>query len=412
MKLTREELRWSLYDVANSAYILMLTAVMPIYVKSMGSAMGYSDAQTTSHWALMQAAGTFVVALLAPLLGALGDHRGKKKKLFTLFFLLGMGSCAAMALIGDYRLMLAVNLAAALGYAGANNFYDAFLVDVTTDARMDDVSSFGYAIGYIGSCIPFVVCILLILKTPFGLDTVGATKISLLLTAAWWLAFSLPLLFGVRQKYGVEPAQHGWLAASLRGLSATFLEIVADRRIGMFLLAYFFYIDGVDTIIKMSTSFGSDVGISSSQLILALLATQVVAFPAVLICARIAKRFSSRRVIAVSILVYVGICIFGFFLAHAWQFWVLAMAVAVVQGTIQALSRSYFGRLIPKEKNNEYFGFYNILGKYATILGPLLMALFTTLTGSSRWGVLSIAALFVIGFVVFIKSPAPAESHS
>ncbi|MEG1850352.1 MAG: MFS transporter, partial [Oscillospiraceae bacterium] len=202
-----------------SAYILMLTAVMPIYVKSMGSAMGYSDAQTTSHWALMQAAGTFVVALLAPLLGALGDHRGKKKKLFTLFFLLGMGSCAAMALIGDYRLMLAVNLAAALGYAGANNFYDAFLVDVTTDARMDDVSSFGYAIGYIGSCIPFVVCILLILKTPFGLDTVGATKISLLLTAAWWLAFSLPLLFGVRQKYGVEPAQHGWLAASLRGLS-------------------------------------------------------------------------------------------------------------------------------------------------------------------------------------------------
>ncbi len=404
-RLTKQEICWSLYDVANSAYILLLTAVIPIYMKSVGAAAGYSNSETTSHWGVIQAAGTFVVALLAPVLGAMADYQGRKKRFFAFFFGLSIVSMFAMIFVDNYFVLLVINLITSLGYAGANNFYDAFLVDVTTDDRMDYVSSFGYAVGYIGSCIPFIVCILLILLQPFGLSGTMPVKISLGITAVWWLVFTIPMLRVVKQKYGLTDPPKKLVRSSICSVWKTFRKILKDKKIGLFLLAYFFYIDGVDTIIRMSTSFGADVGIAESQLVLALLVTQIVAFPAVLVCAKLVNRFSSRNIILFSIAVYVGICVFGFFLSTAWQFWVLAIAVAVVQGTIQALSRSYFGKLIPKEANNEYFGFYNILGKYATILGPLLMALFTTLTGNSRYGVLSIAVLFVAGFVTFCFVP-------
>ena len=412
IKLTPEERSWALYDVANSAYILLLTAVIPIYVKSLGEGAGYTAAQTTSHWGLVQSVGTFFVALLAPLLGAMADYRGRKKKLFTLFFLLAAGSLTLMAFTGSYFALLAFNAVCAFCYAGANNFYDAFLVDVTSDARMDYVSSFGFAVGYIGSCVPFVICIAVIFLHPFGWDTAMGVRVSFVITALWWLLFSLPMLLRVRQRYALEEAPEHLLRDVFGRLRGTIRDIAKNRRIGLFLLAYFFYIDGVDTIIRMSTSFGYDVGIDETQLVLALLVTQIVAFPAVLLFARLIKRFDAKRIILFSIAVYFGICIFGFFLQHAWQFWALAICVGLVQGTIQALSRSYFGQLVPKEKNSEYFGFYNILGKYATIMGPLLMSLVTTLTGSSRYGVLSVALLFVIGFLVFRQVPAIGKLDS
>ncbi len=343
---TKSEISWSLYDVGNSAFILLLTAVIPIYVKSVGRMAELSDIQTTAHWGFVQSAATFFIALLAPLMGAMADFMGKKKKFFSFFVGISLLSVISMAITDNYYVLLAVNLFAAIGYAGANNFYDAFLIDVSSNERMDLVSSFGFAIGYIGSCIPFVLSIFLILVKPFGLTGTMPVKISLGITAVWWLLFTLPLLKNVKQKYGILEKPENLVAQSFKNSVATFRKIIKDKRIALFLLAYFFYIDGVDTIIKMSTTFGSDVGIEEGQMILALLVTQIIAFPAVLVSTKFVKHFSAKGVLMFSIAVYTGICIFGFVLSATWQFWVLAVCVAIVQGTIQALSRSYFGKLI------------------------------------------------------------------
>lgn len=404
MKLTRDELSWSLYDVGNSAFSMLLTAIMPIYFKGVGEAAGYSAPQTTAHWGYLQSGSTLIVALLAPVLGALADYKGYKKKLFAGFMLTGVLACMGLSWIDRYTMVILLNGISLVGYSGSINFYDGFLVDVTSDERMDYVSSFGFAIGYIGSCVPFIVSIILILNLPFGLSANGAVRLSFLLNALWWILFSLPM-FTLKQRYGIDPDGRNVIKHSFASMRSTLKSLMSDKTIGMFLIAYFFYIDGVDTVIRMSTSFGADVGIDNNQMILALLATQVIAFPAVMICAKIAQKYTTRAVIKASIIGYIGICCFAYFLEHAWQFWVMAICVAVVQGTIQALSRSLFGKLIPKEKSNEYFGFYNILAKYAAILGPFLVATFTALTGSSRNGVLSVVLLFVLGYYFFGKVP-------
>ena len=276
---------------------------------------------------------------------------------------------------------------------------------MTEDEKMDFISSLGFSLGYIGSCIPFIMSIFLIIAKPFGMSGTLPVKISLGITAIWWLIFTLPTILIVKQKYGIDKKPEKLLRESFNNVAKTMKLILKDKKIALFLLAYFFYIDGVDTIIKMATSFGADVGIDQSQMILALLVTQIVAFPAVLINAKLVGRFSAKNILLFCITTYIGICVFGFFLQSAWQFWVLAIVVAIVQGTIQALSRSYFAKLVPKDTNNEYFGFYNILGKYASILGPLLIAASAIVTGSSRYGVLSIAILFVAGFITLRKVP-------
>lgn len=406
LKMTKEELSWSLYDCANSAYIMMLTAMVPPYIATIGQEFaGLSSAQTTANWSFVQSGATLVIALLAPLLGVLADRKGKKKLFFTSFFVLALAMFFAMAVIDNYYVLLAVNLLTGIGYAGANIFYDAFLVDVTSDERMDFISSFGYAVGYIGSCFPFIVSILLYMFTPFGLDAMGAVKIGILINAVWWLVFTIPMMRRVHQKYYSDALYGNVFIAAVKQVVHTCRLIAKNRNIGLFLLAYFFYIDGVDTIIKLSTTYGQAVGLDTTGMIVALLVTQIVAFPAVLVFAKVSQRFSAKRVLLSCIVVYVGICIFGYFLTHQWQFWIMAVVVGIVQGTIQALSRSYFGKLVPKENNNEYFGFYNIFGKYATVIGPVLMGLATLITGNARYGVLSIAVLFVLGFVVLLFVP-------
>ena len=405
-KLTRAEWSWSLYDVANSAFTMMLTAMIPPYVATVGQTFnGLSGADTSSHWAFVQSASTLVVALLAPILGVLADRKGKKKLFFASAFLLGVLMFFAMAFVDNYYVLLGINVAAGIGYAGANVFYDAFLVDVTKDERMDFISSFGFAVGYIGSCIPFIASILLYLFTPFGLDAMRAVKVGMLINAVWWLVFTVPMLRNVQQKYYTDSNRKDAISSMLKKLWGTLQSICKNKTIGLFLLAYFFYIDGVDTIIKLSTSYGQSVGLDTTAMIVALLVTQLVAFPAVLFFARVSQRVSTKKVLLFCVAVYMGICIFGYFMAHEWQFWVMAVVVGMVQGTIQALSRSYFGKLVPKENNNEYFGFYNIFGKYATIIGPLLMGIFTALTGNSRYGVLSILLLFIAGFVLLLRVP-------
>ncbi len=405
LKLTKEEVSWSLYDVANSAFSMMLTAMIPPYVATIGQSLGRSAADTSSEWAFIQSGATLAVALLSPILGVLADRRGKKKKFFASFFVLAITMFFAMVFIDNYFVLLAVNLLAGIGYAGANIFYDAFLIDVTADERMDFISSLGYAVGYIGSCIPFIISILLYMFTPFGLDVMSAVKVGMFINAVWWLVFTIPMMKHVKQRYYTKEIQGNVLSTAFCKLRGTLKHIVKDKRVGLFLLAYFFYIDGVDTIIKLSTSYGQSVGLDTTAMIVALLVTQLVAFPAVLLFAKISNLFSTKKVLLVSVATYVGICIFGYFLEQEWQFWVLAIAVGLVQGTIQALSRSYFGKLIPKENNNEYFGFYNIFGKYATIIGPILMGVFTKITGDSRYGVLSIILLFIAGFVTLLFVP-------
>lgn len=413
-KLTRLERNWVLYDVANSALVLLSTAVVPIYLNGLLEAAGRSDVVTSFGYA--QTVASLVVAILMPILGSLADFQGKKIKFFLGFFLTGLVCCFGMALPLGWLAFLVVYVLATIGLNSSMTFYDAMLVDVTTDERMDKVSSHGYAWGYVGSTIPFIVCLALILGGPsIGIPTVLATQISFVITGLWWLAFTIPLLRSYKQVY-YKPAEAARLAVrdTFRGLKATISKIAHNKALLYFMLAYFFYIDGVHTVIAMSTSYGTSLGIDSTQLVLALLVTQFVAFPSAMVYGRLAGRFGTRRMIVIAVIAYTCIVFFAaFFLRTAVEFWILAICVGLFQGGIQALSRSYFGRLIPKDNANEFYGFFTIFGKYASVMGTLLVAVITQLTGNASAGVLSIAILLFVGLVLLVRMPrTQAEAPS
>lgn len=289
---------------------------------------------------------------------------------------------------------------------GSMVFYDSFLTDATAPERYDEVSSAGYAWGYIGSCIPFVLCLVIVLGgSGFGIDAGLGMKLAFFITAAWWLTFSVPILKNVKQMHGKTREKH-LMASTISGLGVTLGRIVKNKRLLMFMIAYFFYIDGVHTIIKMSTSYGTELGLDSTQLVLALLVTQIVAFPAAILYGKMARRRGTKSMILISVFAYLIITLYAaFFLRAAWQFWILALAVGLFQGGIQALSRSYFGKLIPAKHSNEYFGFFDIFGKYAAVMGTFMVSFFTMVSGSATIGVASLAALFGIAFVILLKMP-------
>jgi UMF1 family MFS transporter len=408
--LTGLERRWVLYDVGNSAFVLLCSAVVPIYLNSLLEAAGRSGVVTAFGYA--QTAASLLVAVLMPILGSLADFQGKKVRFFLGFFLTGLVCCLGMALPLGWLAFLVVYVLAAVGLNGSMTFYDAMLVDVTSDARMDRVSSHGYAWGYVGSTIPFIVCLALILGGPsLGIPTVIATRASFVITGLWWLAFTVPLLRSYRQVY-YKPAEAARDAVrdTLRGLGATLRKIARNKALLYFMLAYFFYIDGVHTVIAMSTSYGTSLGIDSTHLVLALLVTQFVAFPSAIAYGRLADVFGTRRMIVVAVVAYTLIVFFAaFFLKSAAEFWVLAVCVGLFQGGIQALSRSYFGKLVPKENANEFYGFFDVFGKYAAVMGTLLVAVITQLTGNASLGVLSIAVLLFVGLALLLKMPEPAR---
>ena len=409
-RLTPREKRWIMYDVGNSAFVLLSTAVVPIYANSLLEAAGQDNIVST--WGYAQTVASLVIALLMPILGSIADVQGMKIKFFLGFFLTGVVMCLGMSLPLGWLAFLIVYVLVTIGLNGSLTFYDSMLIDTTSNERMDKVSSHGYAWGYVGSTIPFIVCIAVIFGGPalLGLDTATCTRISFLITALWWVAFTVPLLRSYRQVHYRTTADH--TAEAVRGtfreLAATFRRIAHDRSLLLFMIAFFFYIDAVNTVISMSTSYGTQLGIDSTQLVIALLVTQFVAFPCAILYGRLAGRFGAKRMIVIAVIAYLGIVMFAaFFLKTAVEFWILAILVGMFQGGIQALSRSYYGKIIPKDHANEYYGFYDIFGKTASVLGTFLVATTTAVTGNASAGVLSIAVLLAAALVLLLMQKDP-----
>ncbi len=521
-KFTKPEKSWILYDWANSVYATnMMAAIFPIYYAGIAGDAG------DKWWGIGVSAASLIIAVLSPIFGSIGDFRGMKKKLLCACLILGIVFTAVTAFTGDWKLMLIGYVISHIGFSGANVFYDSFLTDVTTRDRMDRVSSWGYAMGYLGgSTIPFVISIVFLLMTGFS---VTAVKFSILLTCVWWAVFSIPLLKNVKQTYYVDTPPSKLASAAMHNLGRTMKDIVRDKGLLLYLVAYFFYIDGVGTVINLATNYGATLGLGSTGMILALLVTQLVAVPFSILFSRLASRVGALRMIGAAIGVYVVICGVGFFMGlnvepyqmeyteavnHAadsvarqpnalqlsasdrkiWEtmvgdlrengknalsaddreaafwtedekgnsgvlgdvytslmsndgkyafssakvrewaaesiphihmqldsfitdagkqeayagalrlssllFWVLAFLVGTVQGGIQALSRSYFGKLVPPERSNEYFGFYDIFGKFASVIGPMLYSLFYMATGRASIGIISLLVLFGVGGVL------------
>ena len=409
-KMTKEEKSWILYDVANSAFIMTLTATIPIYFRALATEADISATHATSIWGTCTSIAILILALLSPILGALADYQNMKKRIFVIFLAIGIGGGIAFTIAPNWITFLLFFIVSRIGYTACNVFYDAMLVDVTTDERMDQISSFGYAFGYIGSCIPFIAGIILILVKPFGLTTLLATQISFVITIVWWFLLTIPLLKNVKQTHYLRPKKN-IVKHSFRRLYVTFMKLKKNKRLLYYILGYFFYIDGVYTIISMATSYGGEVGIDSTQMILALLLTQIVAFPCAIWSGKLAERFGSIRIIKIFILIYCGICFYGYLLDSALDFWVLAVLVGMCQGGIQALSRSYFGKLIPKKESSEYFGFFDIFGKFADFFGPLIISLCALIFHSSSYGVLALIVLFLIGFILIQKSEKIAKTE-
>lgn len=411
-RMTLREKKWVVYDVGNSAFVLLSTAIVPIYANSLLRDAGKTNIVST--WGYAQTIASLVIALLMPILGSIADVQGMKIKFFLGFFGTGVVTTCALALPLSWLPFLVVYVIATIGLNGSLNFYDSMLIDTTSNDRMDKVSSHGFGWGYIGSTVPFMFCIALIFTGPrlLGWSTAACTRASFLITAIWWAVFTIPLLTSYRQTHyrttmnHMREAVHG----TFREIRGTLLNIVRNKALWMFMIAFFFYIDAVNTVISMSTSYGTQLGIDSTQLVIALLVTQFVAFPCSIAYGRLAKPLGAKPMIIAGVVAYMCIVFFAaFFLRSAVEFWILAISVGVFQGGIQALSRSYYGKLIPKEHANEYYGFYDIFGKTASILGSFIVAVVTATTGNASLGVLSVGALLIVALVVLLLQRDPTR---
>lgn len=404
MKLTKEEKSWILYDCGNSAYSMAVTTALLPIVFGM-----FSNVQSMDL-GYFNSIASILIAVLSPILGTIADYKDKKKRFFLFFALIGVFFTAFLAFVapasGQWQLLVTFYVLSAIGFAGANIFYDSFLVDITNNERMDKVSTRGFAYGYISSVIPFGISLLLILF--MGMDKVIGYQIGFIVTALWWGLLTIPMIKDVKQKHYIEPEPQQ-VINSFKRLACTFKNIRQYKTVFVFLVAYFLYIDGVDTIIKMVVPYATSVlggnALDTFTLLGILLVIQIIAFPCAIIYGNLAKRYSTRTMIIVGIFTYIISCMAAFFITSVWHVFILGAMIGSAQGGIQALSRSYYAKIIPKEKSNEFFGFYNIFGKFAAIVGPAMMALTTTFTGVAKFSILAIVPLFIAGFFVFITLP-------
>lgn len=408
-KLTKLEKYWILYDVGNSAFVLLVATILPIYFNYLAGQGGLSDVDALAYWGYGVSISTLIVAVIGPVLGTIADTKGYKKPIFTFSMMMGVIGCGVLSLPSSWVVFLAVFVIAKVGYSASLIFYDAMLSDVTVPERMDQVSSQGYAWGYIGSCVPFIVSLLFVLGyDAIGISMPAAMTIAFFINAGWWLLVTIPLLRCYKQTHGIDRPKHVVKDSFLR-LANMFRDIRKHKKIFLFLVAFFFYIDGVYTIIEMATAYGSAIGLDTQGLLLALLVTQIVAFPFALIFGKAAKKYKNTSLIKLCIVCYFCIALFAIQLDKQWEFWLLAVCVGMFQGGIQALSRSYFARIIPPEKAGEFFGIFDICGKGASFMGTALVGLVTQLTQNPGSGVGMLAVLFAVGFVFFGKAVKAKE---
>lgn len=400
-KYTSLEKAWILYDVGNSAFVLLVSTIIPIYFNYLSESAGLSSVTYLAYWGYAASVATLAVAFIGPVFGAVADTKNYKKKIFLVTVLVGVIGCIAMGIAATWLGFLVIFVIAKIGYSASLVFYDSMLHDVTTPERLDEVSSQGYAWGYIGSCIPFIISLGIVLGAePLGLSMQTAMGISFAVVAVWWIVSSLPLLKNYRQIHYVENTP-GLVGKSFRRLWETLKGMKDERKILLYLLAYFFYIDGVYTIIEMATAYGTALGLDTTGLLLALLVTQIVAFPSAIAFGKFTEKYPSENLITICILAYTAIAVYALFLNSQLQFWILAVCVGLFQGAIQALSRSHFAKLIPPQKSGEYFGIMDICGKGASFIGTALVGFVSQVTGSTNQGVAVLAVVFVVGLVLF-----------
>lgn len=402
-KLTKLEFKWICYDMGNSAFILLVATILPIYFNYLSSSQGVAEYNYLSYWSYAASISTLIVALAGPILGTLADYKDHKKKIFLTTAMLGALALACFWIPSSWFAFLVLFIAAKVAYSLSLIVYDSMLTDITTEDRMDAVSSKGYAWGYIGSVVPFIISLVFVLMyDKMGMTLKAAMMIAFVLNAVWWIAFTLPLVKSYKQKFYIEPEAHPVLDTFAR-LKDTLIKAKEQKKVFLFLFAFFFYIDGVYTIIDMATAYGTSLGLNTTGLLLALLLTQIVAFLASLTFAVLSKTKDTASLIKVAIIAYFLIALFAVQLDKQWEFWVLAVAVGCFQGGIQALSRSYFAKIIPENASGEYFGLFDICGKGASFLGTMLIGVVTQITGKQNLGVAALSIMFVIGYLIFNK---------
>jgi len=406
----RTEIGWALYDWANSAFATTVMAgLFPVFFAQYWAA-GVDADQRTFWLGVASSASSLVVVVLAPLLGTVADRMGARKRLLFVFTGLGVLSTGALALVGQGQWPAAAILftLGSIGFFAGTSLYDALIVEVTEPSEYDRVSALGYGLGYLGGGLLSAVKVAMTLKPSwFGFaDAAAATRAAFVMVALWWALFSVPLFLWVREERR-PGALSKQLGASLRQLRDTIRDIGQHRAVWMFLIAYWLYIDGVDTIMRMAVDYGITLGFPSDSLIVALLMVQFIGFPAAIAFGWLARRIGTRPALIIGIATYIGVTCWAWFLHSVTQFYLMAAVIGLVQGGVQALSRAYYARLIPEDKAGEFFGFYNMLGKFAAVLGPIVVGVVRLLTGDPRLSILALVVFFVVGIALLLRVPEP-----
>ena len=415
-KYKKDAISWSLYDWANSAFATTVMAgFFPIFYKSYW-ASDLSNLESTAMVGYANSLSGLIVVLLAPILGAYADIGTKRKKLLLLFASLGILCTASFYFIPQGEWMLAAPLfaIAAVGFSGGNVFYDSLIVSVSDNENRNRVSALGYSLGYLGGGLLFLINVIMFLNPQlFGIESQSnAVLLSFFMVAVWWAFFSVPLLRNVKEQDSERenPRFFHALKQSFNEVYQTLTEVRKYKNVAIFLLAYWFYMDGIDTIVRMATAYGTDIGLEASSMITALILTQFVGFPSTLIFGYFADRLGFKKILTIGILIYILISIFASRITSATEFYAMAIVVGLVMGGVQAVSRAYFSSIIPKDKEAQFFGFYNLVGKSAVVAGPALLAWISMIFNTPRAGILGLLVLFIPGLILLWMIPKETNS--